>query len=83
ATVAADYFGAGASWVTNPGEHVHEAELLTLDATKAEIELGWENLLPFRDSVEWTIDWQKAVAKGESAAQVTRDQIRSFEARRL
>ena len=80
ADLAAGYFGEGAAWAATPGQNPHEAELLALDAAKAESELGWSNRLGFRDSVEWTIDWQKSVLAGQEPAEVTREQIRAFEA---
>ena len=80
ADLAANYYGDGAAWSAVPGENPHEATLLALDASKAEAELGWYNRLGFADSVEWTVDWQKAVLAGASAADVTRRQIAAFEA---
>ena len=34
--------------------HPHEANLLALDSSKAQRELGWRNRLSFRDAVVWT-----------------------------
>jgi CDP-glucose 4,6-dehydratase len=79
ADLAAARFGGGASWVATPGENPHEAELLALDATKAEQQLGWRNRLGFTESVEWTVDWEKSVRDGSDAAVVTREQITAFE----
>lgn len=80
ADLAASYWGAAASWSTVIGEQPHEANLLALDATRAEHVLGWRNRLRFRTSVEWTIDWQKAVLGGADAAVVSRAQLAAFDA---
>jgi CDP-glucose 4,6-dehydratase len=80
ADIAAMRWGVGARWATHSDNHPHEANLLALDASKAERELGWHNQLPFPLSVEWTIDWQKRVLAGESPSAVTADQLAAFAA---
>jgi CDP-glucose 4,6-dehydratase len=79
ADLVASLYGAGATWVTDEGDHPHEAGLLALDATKAERELGWHNRLGFAESVTWTVDWHKAVTSGTAALEATRAQIAAFE----
>lgn len=79
ADIAASYWGEGASWQADVGEHPHEANLLALDATKAERELGWANRLKFPESVRWTIEWQAAVAQGREPLDVTLEQLHAFE----
>lgn len=80
ADLAAARWGDGASWASDDGEHPHEAELLTLDASKAKRELGWRDRLDFDAAVTWTVDWAKRVQAGESARDVTLEQIEAFEA---
>jgi CDP-glucose 4,6-dehydratase len=79
ATLAAELWGGGAHWDLQKGDHPHEANLLALDATKAQGELGWRNRLGFRDAVAWTIDWERRVHAGADALTVTREQIAAFE----
>lgn len=79
ATLSAELWGGGASWDRQPGEHPHEANLLALDAAKAEQQLGWHNRLGFHDAVAWTIDWERRVHDGADPLAVTRDQIAAFE----
>ena len=79
ATLAAELWGGGAGWDLDAADHPHEANLLALDAAKAESELGWRNLLPFRDALAWTIDWERRVAAGADPLAVTREQIVRFE----
>ena len=78
ADLASAAWGAEASWVQEPGEHLHEAELLTLDASRARGELGWRDRLTFEQAVEWTVEWTKRVGAGESPREVTIRQIANF-----
>ncbi len=80
ADLAAQQWGHGASWTTAGGEHPHEANILALDATKAERELTWHNRLRFHESIAWTVDWEQSIRKGEDARDVSRAQIAAFEA---
>jgi CDP-glucose 4,6-dehydratase len=74
-------FDAQVGWVPDGGEHPHEAGLLALDATKAERELGWHNRLSFRESVEWTVAWERATRAGDDPRARTVEQIAAFERR--
>jgi CDP-glucose 4,6-dehydratase len=79
ADLASASWGPGASWTSVAGEHPHEAELLTLDASRAIDELSWSNRLQFDDAVSWTVEWSKKVGSGSDARAVTMEQIRAFE----
>ena len=79
ATLAAELWGGGAHWDLDSGDHPPEANLLALDASKAQRELGWRNRLGFRDAVAWTIDWEQRVHAGVAPLTVTREQIAAFE----
>jgi CDP-glucose 4,6-dehydratase len=78
AAVAAEDWGDGASWREATGEHVHEAQLLALDAAKAERELGWRNQWDFAATVAATVAWQKWVDGDLSPREATVRQIRRF-----
>jgi CDP-glucose 4,6-dehydratase len=78
ADLAATLWGGGASWIAEGGEHLHEANLLALDSTKANLELEWKNILPFPLSLEWTIDWQRSIVDKETELESTLRQIRDF-----
>jgi CDP-glucose 4,6-dehydratase len=78
ADLAALAWADGARWVTDGDEHPHEAALLMLDATRARRELGWIDVLGFEQAVMWTVDWSKRVRAGESALDVTLDQIDEY-----
>jgi CDP-glucose 4,6-dehydratase len=75
ADLAARVWGQGVEWISDAGEHPHEAALLTLDASRARRELGWHDALDFEQAVSWTVDWARRVAAGESAREVTLAQI--------
>ena len=73
-------WGDGASWQTDGGDHPHEANLLALDAAKAERELGWSNRLNFESSLKWTVEWQLETRSGKDARETTLSQIAAFAA---
>jgi CDP-glucose 4,6-dehydratase len=72
------HWGGRPGWGLDGGEHPHEASLLTLDATRARVALGWEPLLAFDDAVAWTADWYRAFRSAEDVGAVTRRQIEMF-----
>ena len=78
----ADYlknrWGDRASWITDDKVNPHEAELLALDATKAETQLNWHNILSFEETLDWTLDWYKAVESGTNPLEQTEAQINKF-----
>lgn len=81
ADAAASRWGGKAAWTDDShGEHLHEAALLTLDASKAQRELHWAGALPFPASLEWTVDWHRDVVAGEDPRAVTLRQIAEFRA---
>lgn len=79
ATRVAALWGDGAQWRTDGGEHPHEANLLALDARKAELQLGWQNVLGFDDTLAWTVSWARRVAQGEDARDVSLEQVAAFD----
>ena len=79
ATLVGELWGSDAEWTRDGGEHPHEANLLALDAAKAEAELDWHNRLSFRDSVSWTVDWARDTANGVDPREKTLEQIAAFE----
>lgn len=80
AAAAASYWSDDASVEVDEGQHLHEANLLALDSTKAESSLGWKNKLLYPESLEWTITWAKGIDAGHEARQLTLQQIHNFEA---
>ena len=75
-------WGSDLEWLPAPDAEFHEASLLALDSRRATSLLGWQNLLNFRQAVEWTVDWYKAVRGGEPSRDCSLVQISAFEALR-
>jgi CDP-glucose 4,6-dehydratase len=73
-----ELWGDGAAWRQDAQIHPPEAQLLTLDATKAMSRLGWQSRLGLTQAIEWTVDWARR-AITEPAATVTRQQVAAFE----
>jgi CDP-glucose 4,6-dehydratase len=78
ATRVAELWGDGAQWELDDAKHPHEANLLALNTSKAERELGWHNRLGFHDALTWTVNWERSVCEGANPHTVTREQIAAF-----
>jgi CDP-glucose 4,6-dehydratase len=62
---------------------LHEAQLLSLDVSKAQQQLGWKPRLSVQDAIRWTTDWHLAThPNAHNADEITRAQVRNFEALR-
>jgi CDP-glucose 4,6-dehydratase len=59
-------------------DHPVETATLTLDAAKAEDDLGWRNLLDLDETLAWTVDWARRTAAGEPARDVSLEQVLAF-----
>lgn len=78
ADLVAELWGSGANWKHDQSPQLYEAGLLALDAAKAKSQLGWNNILNFYSSVEWTVDWEKQRLNGKHAADVCESQINQY-----
>ena len=78
ADAGSSLWGDGAGWIDDKDDHPHEAALLTLDSSKAKRELHWANVIPFPGSLEWTLQWERAIRNGADAREVTLAQIDRF-----
>jgi CDP-glucose 4,6-dehydratase len=65
-------------WNLSETNELHEAGLLSLNASLAKTVLGWHDKLKFTDAVTWTTSWYQKVDAKESARDVTLIQIRDF-----
>lgn len=72
------YWGGETNAALDQESNFHEANLLALDASKAQDLLGWKNKLIYPQSLEWAIEWEKHVLEGSDALEVTLGQINSF-----
>jgi CDP-glucose 4,6-dehydratase len=68
----------GSAYTVTETDQPHEANLLALDARKAELLLSWENKLNFNDALEWTVDWHRQEINGINPLDLTRSQINKF-----
>ncbi len=71
-------FEDGFSFVEDPLK-LHEAKLLRLDSTKAEIELGWLPRLNLSKALDMTVEWRLAHRDGANMYAKTIEQISAFE----
>lgn len=72
---------AAAAAVPFIGSVPHEAGLLRLDCSKARAMLGWRPALGLDATLQWIVDWHKAVADGVDARDVTSSQIMNYSCR--
>jgi CDP-glucose 4,6-dehydratase len=79
--LAIEFFKSDVHWRPDTVPTYEEATLLALDAHKALANLDWKNQLPFREAVQWTVNWYSDVGAGADAARVTQGQIRAFQDR--
>ncbi|WP_166996716.1 CDP-glucose 4,6-dehydratase [Paramicrobacterium fandaimingii] len=71
-------WGDDARWIADGNEGPHEAGLLMVDSTKARNELDWAPTLRVRETLAYTVDWEKAVDAGASPRSVTERQIDDY-----
>jgi len=72
-------WGEGASWAADAGPHVHEANYLKLDCSKARSQLGWRPKLALPVALDWTVEWYRAYARRADLQVLCREQLRRFE----
>ncbi|KEQ54357.1 CDP-glucose 4,6-dehydratase [Sphingobium chlorophenolicum] len=57
------HMGATRPWTRQPGDHPHEAAMLTLDSSAAAEALGWRPRLSLDRALALTADWYRATDK--------------------
>lgn len=78
ADLAAGAWGDNASWKLDLDPQLHEAGYLLLDSSKARQELNWRDKLDFEATIEWTMDFYKAVERGRSPRTLLEEQVEAF-----
>lgn len=63
------------SWVIDGAEE-SEAQILSIDSTKAKLQLNWEPKLSFEDAIQWTSSWYSSYQ--ECGEVITRSQIELY-----
>lgn len=72
------HWGKPGDFSPQPGDHPHEAEVLTLDSGMARRELGWTPRLSLGTAVEWTSSWYRSQLSGACPADLCLAQIRRY-----
>ena len=70
--------GAPPKFDTAPLEGSIEMRSLSVDARRAQSELGWRNRLRSAAAIRWTADWHRRVRLGEAPRAVTLAQIEDY-----
>jgi CDP-glucose 4,6-dehydratase len=82
AELTARLWGEGASVEFAPtSDNPHEAELLTLDATRARTELDWSPRWSLTDTLGQTVAWHRAWKGGADMLDVSHRQIHRYESK--
>jgi CDP-glucose 4,6-dehydratase len=68
-------WGDGIGWTADNAETVHEAQALTLDATRATRSLGWRPRLGLDDALDWTASWYRAHGEGRDMRAYSLEQL--------
>lgn len=68
----------GEWFVESDTQGKHEANLLSLDISKADQDLGWKPIWNFETSINKTIEWYRLVEEGNNPIEVTSAQITEF-----
>ena len=76
-----DLWGPSAAWPVrgNHRDHPHEAAYLSLDCTKAKLQLGWTPQWNLNVALEATVRWYKAYQAHQDVRRLAREQIQSFQ----
>lgn len=74
----AGQWGGGAAWHLDEDVHLHEANFLKLDCSKAHAMLGWQPCWPLTKSLGAIVAWHKSHADGNDMRKVCVDQIDAY-----
>ena len=78
AQMGVDIWGEGTLEFPKQVNQPHEANLLSLDISKAEKLLGWKPMMNARKALDMTLRWYKAYSAGEDMVQLTEKQIDDY-----
>ena len=71
-------WGVPPQQMPQPGQHPHEARLLSLDSSKARAHLGWAPRWGLDRAASAVVEWYKAFEQGAAVRPVMVDQINAF-----
>ena len=81
AKIAAAVWGKDANWILEQASQPHESQFLILDSNKSQTVLGWKEKLTAKQAIEWSVEWSKRQFSGESARDLTLEQLSAFSSR--
>jgi CDP-glucose 4,6-dehydratase len=70
----------GMTWQCDDGQHLHEANYLKLDSSKAKHRLGWRVRWRLQTALQKTFEWHQAWRNGEDMCALTLLQIAQYKA---
>jgi len=73
-----ELWGGEANWTIDKEPHPHEAHFLKLDISKARSQLSWEPKLSLTQALDYIVEWNKEVGKGQCAHELTLRQIQRY-----
>lgn len=73
-------WGSGSFEVTGDGGR-HEAGILKLDCSKAQVELGWRPAFDLSATIDRIVEWHQSLIQGEDALAISRRQLADYHAR--
>ena len=71
-------WGSATNWTVDSDEHVHEAQMLKLDWSKAHAALGWQPVLSLPEALDYTLEWYQRESAGGRARELCLEQIASY-----
>ncbi len=74
----AEPWGVQPAWVRDSANHPHEAMELSVNARKANRDLGWHCRLPLATALSWTSGWFRGYLAGQDARRLCDAQIEDF-----
>jgi len=73
------HWGGKADWYTESAEQPHEAQMLSLDCSKARYILNWQPSITLTDALETIVEWYRCYQAGDNMQKVTINQINWYE----
>lgn len=71
-------FDPSVRWIQEEKVEFYEEGFLLLDSSKARSELNWDDKLDFHESLSWTVDWYREVAKTGNEYEATLKNVQDF-----
>jgi len=71
-------WGSDSSWALDSEHHVHEAQLLKLDSSKARSQLNWLPKWDINQTLTQVVSWHRAWLAGEDMRQISLSHIQEY-----